>query len=378
MAFDLVIRGGEVIDPAQAFRGQRDVGIVGGKVAAVEPSLPTDGVREIVDAAGQIVTPGWIDMHVHAFVGTDLGIDIDEIGARSGTTTAVDTGSSGAHNFPGFRRFVIEKATTRILPFLNISTIGTMSILLAGELENIRYCNVEEAVRCVEANRDLIQGIKVRSSGNVLGSNGIVPLELARAAAERVDLPLMVHIGPTPPSLHDILARLRPGDILTHCYTGHAQRIYDAEGEIFPDAMAARERGIFMDIGHGMGSLSFGSARTLLGHGFKPDTISTDLHAYSYPEPVHDLPTTVSKFLALGLSLEDALAAVTSTPARILKRDSDIGSLRVGATADIALFERQTGDFTFVDSYGTRLQGTQRLVNTLTIKDGQPLGLADR
>jgi dihydroorotase len=303
---------------------------------------------------------------------------MDEIGPRSGTTTAVDTGTAGAHSFPGFRRFVIERAAIRILPFLNIASIGAMSILLAGELENIRYSNVEEAVRCVEANRDLIQGIKVRSSGNVLGLNGVVPLELGRAAAERVGLPMMVHIGPTPPSIHDILARMRPGDILTHCYTGHTQRIYDAGHKILPDALAARERGIWMDIGHGMGSLSFESAGVLLASGFKPDTISTDLHAYSYPEPVHDLPTTVSKFLALGLGLDDAIAAVTSTPARVLKRSDQLGSLRVGATADVALFELQYGEFSFVDSYGSRLNGTQKLVNTLTIKDGKPLLTAGR
>src|SRR5262249_48045428 len=155
-----------------------------------------------------------------------------------------------------------------ILPYLNISTIGILSMVLAGELENIRYCNVEEAVRCIEKHRDIIQGVKVRASGNVLGNNGIVPVELARAAAERVGLPMMVHIGPTPPDLKDILARMRPGDILTHCYTGHANRPLDKDGSIRAEILEARERGIIMDIGHGMGSFSVEVARLILDHGF--------------------------------------------------------------------------------------------------------------
>jgi dihydroorotase len=369
--FDLVISGGEAIDPAQGLRARRDVGVVGGKIAALEPSLPTDGARCVIDAAGKLVTPGLIDMHVHAFAGTDLGLDMDAIGPTSGATTMVDTGSAGAHTFEVFRRFIIDRATTRILPYLNISTIGILSMLLAGELENIRYSNVEEAVRCVNKHRDIIQGIKVRASGNVLGDNGVVPVELARAAAERVGLPMMVHIGPTPPDLKEILVRMRPGDILTHCYTGHANRPLDKNGNIRAEILEARERGIIMDIGHGMGSFSVEVARLILEHGFKPDTISTDLHAYSWPEPVHDLPTTLSKFLSLGLKLEDVIEAATSGPARILGLDKQLGTLRPGAIADLAVFELQAGQADFVDSYGNQWSGSERLVNVVTIKDGR-------
>lgn len=373
MQFDLIICHGEIIDPQHSVRARRDIGIVGSRIAAVEPTLPVNEATAIIDAKGKLVTPGLIDMHVHAFLGTDLGVDMDAIGARSGTTTAVDTGSAGAHTFEAFQRFLIAQAHTRILPFLNISTIGTLSILLAGELENIRYCNVEEAVRCVQTYPDLIQGIKVRASGNVLGTNGIVPVELARAAAERTGLPMMVHIGPTPPSLQDILRRMRPGDILTHCFTGHAQRIVNERGELFLEVVNARERGIFMDVGHGMGSLSAEVAQQMIACGFKPDTISTDLHAYSWPEPVYDLPTTLSKFLALGMGLEEVIAAATSVPAKILKLGDGLGTLRPGAVADIAVFELQDGHFDFVDSYGKPFRGTQRLVNVATIKNGLPL-----
>ncbi|MCC7450148.1 MAG: amidohydrolase/deacetylase family metallohydrolase [Anaerolineae bacterium] len=371
MNFDLIIHGGEVIDPARNLRQRCDVGIADGKIAAVEPGLPTEYAHTWIDASGKIVTPGLIDMHVHAFVGTDLGLDMDAIGPVSGVTTMVDTGSAGAHTFEAFRRFVVAQSTTRLLPFLNISTIGIISMMLAGELENIRYCNVEAAVRCVEQYPDLIRGIKVRSSGNVLGSNGIVPVELARAAAERVGLPLMVHIGPTPPDLKDILARMRPGDILTHCSTGFAQRLIDDHGAIKPEALEARARGVIMDIGHGMGSFSFETAHVLLANGFKPDTISTDLHAYSWPNPVSDLPATLSKFLLLGLNLEEALAACTSRPAHILGLEQELGSLRPGYRADVAVFELEPGRFDYVDSYGKHMTGSQRLVNRVTIKDGQ-------
>jgi dihydroorotase len=371
MQYDLIIRGGEVSDPAQNLQARRDVGITGGKIAALEPALPLDNAREVVDASGKLVTAGLIDMHTHAFVGTDLGVDMDRIGPLSGTTTVVDTGSAGAHTFEAFRRFVIAPATIRILPFLNISSIGIISMLLAGELENIRYCSVEEALRCIDAHRDLIQGIKVRASGNVVGANGVVPVDLARAAAERVGKPMMVHIGPTPPDLADILLRMRPGDILTHCFTGHAQGPLDARGSIRRELLAARERGVIMDIGHGMGSLSFEVAARMLEQGFKPDTISTDLHAYSYPHPVHDLPTTLSKFMALGLSLTEVITAATCRPAAILGLQDQIGSLRVGMNADVAVFALEEGTFEFVDSYGNTLAGSRRLVNTLTIKDGR-------
>ncbi len=371
MHFDLIIHGGEVIDPARNLRGRYDVGIVDGKIAAVEPALPTDNTQTLIDASGKIVTPGLIDMHVHAFVGTDLGLDMDAIGPTSGTTTMVDTGSAGAHTFEAFRRFVVSRATTRLLPFLNISSIGIISMLLAGELENIRYCNVEEAVRCVEKYPGLIQGIKVRSSGNVVGDNGIIPVELARAAAERVGLPMMVHIGPTPPDLKDILARMRPGDILTHCSTGFAQRLVDDHGKVKPEALEARARGVIMDIGHGMGSFSFETAQILLANGFKPDTISTDLHAYSWPHPVSDLPTTLSKFLLLGLSLDEVIAASTMRPAQILGLDQELGSLCPGYRADVAVFEVQQGRFELIDSYGSRMTGAQRLANMATIKDGK-------
>jgi dihydroorotase len=373
LPFDLLIQNGEIIDASRSLRGRYDVGVSDGRITALEPSLPADGAGRVIDAAGMLVTPGLIDMHVHAFLGTDLAVDIDAIGARSGTTTAVDTGSAGAHIFDAFRRFVIAHATTRILPFLNISTIGTTSILLAGELENIRYCNVEEAVRCVERHRDLIIGIKVRSSGNVLGQNGLVPIELARAAAERTGLPMMVHIGMGQPAAQDLLERMRPGDILTHCYTGFEQRLLDPRGQLLPAAAQARERGVFMDIGHGMGSLSVDVARRMLELGFLPDTISTDLHAYCWPEPVHDLPTTLSKFLALGMRLENALAAATEAPARILQLGDGLGTLQPGAIADIAIFELKRGECGFVDSYGQRFTGTEQLVNTATIKGGTVL-----
>jgi dihydroorotase len=252
------------------------------------------------------------------------------------------------------------------------------------EAANIRNCDVEEAVRVVEANRDCIMGIKMRASAEVLGDNGIAPLELACAAAERVGLPLMVHIGEAPPALDAILDRMRKGDILTHLYTGFPDRILSAEGKprnrivdgagsVRQEVRQARGRGVLMDVGHGAGSFNFGVARAALADGFPPDTISTDLHSGSIDGPVYDMPTTMSKLLHLGMDLEAVILAATARPAQAIGREDELGTLRVGASGDVAVFELQEGSFAFHDSYDNVEQGRQRLVNRLTVCRGEVL-----
>jgi dihydroorotase len=384
-AYDLLITGGEVVDPGLGLREKLDVAIADGRVAAMEIDIPPAQAREVVDATGKLVTPGLIDLHAHVyFACTPLSVEVDGVAARSGVTTTVDAGSAGAQTFPGFRRYIVEAARSRVLAFLNISAIGILGIH-EDEAAQIANCSVEEAVHTVEENRDVVVGIKMRASAEVVGDHDVVPLELARAAADRTGLPLMVHIGQSPPSLGPILERMKEGDILTHLFTGYddriineegkaRNRIIDGEGRVRREVKKAREAGVIMDVGHGSGSFNFKVAEAALAQGFKPDTISTDLHTESIEGPVYDLPTTMSKFLNLGMSLEEVILAATARPAEAIGRKGELGTLQVGAVADVALFELQEGRFEFHDAYGNVRDGSLKLVNALTICRGRMLG----
>ncbi|MGH2344826.1 MAG: amidohydrolase/deacetylase family metallohydrolase, partial [Chloroflexota bacterium] len=277
MSYDLLIRGGEVIDPANGRHGIADVAVAGGVVAAVAPNLPREQAAQVVDASGLIVTPGLIDLHTHCYWGaTYWGVEADPVAARTGVTTWLDVGSSGAYNFPGFRRYAAEASTARVLALLNISTIGLVA--RTYELSNLDYCDEEVGALIVEQNRDLILGIKARVDRDTTRGTGLEPLYRARRLADRVGLPLMVHIGLAPPLLADIAKVLRPGDILTHCCTGQPNRVIDQEGSVQPFIRSLWEQGLILDLGHGTGSFSYTSAEAMLAAGMPPDVISSDIH----------------------------------------------------------------------------------------------------
>jgi dihydroorotase len=369
LTFDLVIRGGHGVDGARL-----DVGMDGGLVAALDADIPADAGREVLDATGLLVLPGLVDLHTHVFFGQDLGVDADTHALAAGTTTAIDAGSAGAHLFGAFEASSIRPSRERILAYLNISTIGTTSILLAGELENLAYCSVDACVECVEANRDVLIGVKVRASGNVVGESGLEPVVRARHAAERLDTPMMVHIGPSPPPLGDIVDQMRPGDVLTHAFNGWDNRLLDPWGKPRPEAWALKDAGVVLDVGHGMAGFDAEVAAALIEAGVTPDTISTDIHAYSAPYVV-DLPTTMSKLMALGMSLPDVVAAATEHPAAAIGRKGELGVLRAGGAADLALLELERGTFRFEDSppIGTErhsFEGHERLVCRATVRGG--------
>jgi dihydroorotase len=370
--YDLVIRGGDVVDPGSGTVGRFDVAVQGGAIAAVAPEI-ADDAAETIDATGQYVTPGLIDLHTHVYWGaTFWGIEADPVCAVTGVTTSVDAGSAGAYNWPAFRRFLIEPSQSRIVAFLNISSIGLVHN--THELANPAYPDVDLAVGTVEENRDIIIGIKARIDGSTTGTQGTRPLALAREAAERLGLPLMVHIGGGPPPLAEILEFLRPGDILTHCFTGNANKIVAGDpAQVRADVHAAREHGVLMDIGHGAGSFNYLTTEAALAEGFLPDVISSDIHQLSIQGPMFDLPTTLSKFLNLGMNIEQVIACATIAPARAIHMDDRIGTLAVGRTADIALFRIEEGDFTFHDISNNARKGTQRLQNTRTIVGGNTL-----
>src|SRR5436309_5493518 len=263
MKYDLLIRGGEVVDPAGELRGPHDVGVAGGAIAAVAPTLPADEAACIVDARGQYVTPGLVDLHTHCYWGaTYWGIEADPVAARTGVTTWVDAGSAGAYSFPGFRRYAVEASRTHLFAFLHISSIGL--IARTYESSNLDYCDVELAATIIEANRDVILGIKVRMDRDSTRGTGMEPLRRARQLADRTKLPLMVHIGIGPPLLAEIVELLRPGDILTHCCTGQTNRRIDEQGHVHPYIRRAREQGVILDLGHGTGSFSYAVAEAML------------------------------------------------------------------------------------------------------------------
>ncbi|MDB5056565.1 MAG: amidohydrolase [Chloroflexi bacterium] len=368
MHCDLLIRGGELIDPASGKIGLYDVAVVDGLVAAVAPDLPATDAARVVDAHGHYVTPGLVDLHTHCYWGaTYWGIEPDPVAARTGVTTWLDAGSAGASNFPGFRRYAVESSRARVFALLNISTIGL--IAQSYELSNLDYCDEDVAALVVEANRDVILGIKARIDPDTTRGTGLAPLQRARRLADRVGLPLMVHIGLAPPHLVDIVELLRPGDTLTHCYTGHANRLIDATGAVHPFIRTLRDRGVVLDIGHGVGSFSYRSAEAMLAAGMPPDVISSDIHQLAVLGPMYDLPTTLSKFLNMGMSLHDVIACATVRPAAAIGRP-DLGMLAIGAPADIAIFCLDEGEHTFFDSHMQPRQGNVRLINTATYVAG--------
>jgi len=359
---DLILRGGRVIDPAQALDGIRDVGFADGRVAAVAPRI-AEPAKEERDVAGAIVTPGMIDLHTHVYWGgTSIGVEAEPIARRSGTTTFIDAGTAGPANFPGFRRHVIERSAVRILAYLNVSFAGIFAFsrtVMVGEASDLRLLDLNECVRVARENRDLIVGIKVRVGRGAGGSSGVAPLDMAIEVADELGLPVMAHIDHPPPSRREVLERLRPGDVLTHCYRPFPNSLLRSDGAVREEALLARERGVTFDIGHGAGSFGFHACRGLLAAGFHPDVISSDVHVLNVDGPAFDLLTTMSKFLVLGVDVEAIVAAVTAAPARAIRRPS-LGTLAPGAEGDATVVDLEQGAFEFHDTQGERLAAERR------------------
>jgi len=368
---DLVLRGGRVIDPSQGLDRVTDVAFREGKVVAVG-----DGIEgaEAQDVAGKIVTPGLIDLHTHVYWGgTSLGIDAEAFARKSGVTTCVDTGSAGPGNFAGFRKHVIEPSQIRILAYLHVSFAGIFAFssrVMVGESHDIRLMAARDAVEVAQANKDLIVGIKVRIGRVASGPSGIAPLDIALQVADETDLPMMVHIDEPPPSYEAVVERLRPGDVLTHCFRPFPNAPMDGRGRVKPAVLAARERGVIFDVGHGKGSFAWKTARAMMAAGFPPDTISSDVHALCINGPAYDQVTTLSKFLCLGMPLGDIVAASTINPARALRRP-DLGSFKPGSIGDASILAVQTGQFHYDDVVGEVVAGGERIVSDGVVVGGR-------
>jgi dihydroorotase len=382
--FDLLIKGGEVLDPSQNLRGRRDIGIRWGVIEAVEPDIPVDRALNVLSVGGKLVTPGLVDLHSHVYpYGSAMGIPADELLTFQGTTTMVSAGDAGANNFAAFRRYVVGQTRTRLYAFVHIANMG-LTPFPVPELYNIDYAVVDACAKTVAENSDIAIGVKVRMSENVIANNGAEPLRRSIEAAAKAGggARVMCHIGgvETPKLMSDILDMLRPGDILTHAYSGLPNNAgaftnIVQDGRLLPAASAAKQRGVVFDVAHGGGSFDYTVAEAAIQAGATPDTISSDIHVVSgNTAGMPYLTWVMSKFLNMGFTLEQVVAMATINPARIINRLPKLGTLQVGAPGDVSVMDLVEGPVEFVDTRDNKRQGKLQLRPANVVLAGVPFG----
>jgi dihydroorotase len=378
-AWDLLIRGGTLVDPAQSISAKRDVAFRSGKVAAVAEAL-TGEATEVIDARGALVTPGLIDIHTHVYHGLATGRHADQTSLANGVTTVVDAGSAGWMTLRGLRDYVIPTYRTRVYAFLHISATGLTINRVMPELAEIKFAQVEEAARTVAEHRTLVLGIKVRIAHGATGqdnkTNAREALRRARQAADLAGVPLMVHVSDTPIPLDEILDHLRQGDIATHIFNGNLEQVLDTGGRVRGAVRAAQERGVVLDIGHASIHCDVKVAQRAIGEGLLPTTLSTDLHTPPPGRIVYNLRAIMSKFLALGMSLEEVVASVTSRAAAAIGKSAELGSLTPGMAGDAVVMDLEDGPFTYVDGAGNEVKANRRFRTRHVIRDGRRLSAA--
>jgi dihydroorotase len=382
--FDLVIKGGDVLDPSQSLRGKRDIGIRWGAIEAIENEIPAARAAKTIDATGKLVTPGLIDLHSHVYpYGSAIGIPADELAQFQCTTTMVSAGDAGVNNLAALRRYIVAQSRTRIYAFVHIANNG-LSAFPVAELYNIDNAQTEACAMALAENPDFLLGVKVRMSENVIYKHGLEPLKRGIQACEMCGWParMMVHIGgvETGQLMSDILNLLRPGDVLTHAYSGAPNNAgaftnIVQDGKLLPAALAAKQRGVIFDVGHGGGSFDFTVAEVAIPGGCGADTISSDIHVFSGNSPgMPYLPNVMSKFMLLGYSLEQVVAMATTAPAKIINKVPKIGTLQVGAPGDVAIMELVEGPVSFVDTRNNKRDGKAILKPVQTVINGVPFG----
>jgi dihydroorotase len=379
--YDWIIRRGRVIDPARNLDRILDVAVRDGRIAAVESELPAAQAHQIYDASEKFVTPGLIDLHFHGYHRVSpLSVPVDHYCLGRGVTTAVDAGSAGCSTFDGFRVFAAERSHTRLLAFLNIACSGLAfgglggDSAVPGELELLKLASVAGCVTCIEANRDLIVGVKVRLSDSICdaGKNEAEAYRRAREASRNVNLPLMVHHSFSTVPLEECPGGLRRGDVYTHAFHGFRSSIVTPAGKVHAAACRAREQGVLFDVGHGQGSFNWTVAEFAAAAGFWPDTISTDLHSGSMEGPAYDLPTTMTKMLRVGMPLAEVIAACTVRPAAAIGWGDRLGTLQPGREADITVLSLESGEMDLEDCQSQMRRIRQRLVPAAVWRRGEP------
>jgi dihydroorotase len=372
-AYELLLKNGIVIDPAQGIHAKMDLAIASGKIAAIARHIPVNQAKQVIDVNGLLVVPGLIDLHTHVFVGCQpekfadgqYSVAPDDFSFRSGVTTMVDAGTSGWQNFPKFKSQVIDHSQTRILAFLNIAANG-----LSGkpEQEDTAAMQPASAVQVQRKYPDIIVGFKIGHFEQADWS----PFDKTLEAATDANLPMLVECHLPQYTLQDQLGKMRAGDIITHSFEEISERlpIIDSTGTLRPFVKAAQERGIIFDLGHGGAGFWFSQAIPAFRQGLAPNTFGSDLHRFSMNAGMKSLLNIMSKYLAIGMSLDEVIKRATANPAKAIHRE-DLGQLRIGTVADIAVLSLQKGKFGFLDAGGNKLEGTQKLEAELTIRAGK-------
>ncbi len=372
--YDLVLKGGTVIDPSSRLDGVLDVAVANGVIARIAPSIPAAEAARVIEIGGKIVTPGLIDLHAHVFEGVNrTGVNPDLAGVYAGVTTIVDAGSAGAATFGAFPRLIIPHCHTEIVPFLHICQTGlaTMPDIIAES-----SVNLDDTVRVASQHHGLIAGIKARMVSPALEIMGMEMPKLAKRAAREAGIKLMVHIGDTekrydPKVIHPLLSLLEPGDILTHYFTPNPGGVLDANGKLVPEAREAADRGVWFDTAHGRMNFSFDVGRRIIEQGLLPHCISTDLTVPGRLNTVHSMTEMMTRFLGLGFTLPQVITMSTANPAKAIGAEQRLGSLVVGRQADISVLEIQDGDWVVYDILGSPLRVDRALTPHLTVKRGR-------
>ena len=372
--YDLLIKGGRVIDPAQNIDDKLDVAISGDKIATLAKDIPSQESRKVVDAKGKIVTPGLIDVHCHVYDSIhQISVEPDVAGVKQGVTTVGDGGSAGEATFAGFLKYIIPSARTRIFCFLHLCSFG---LIPEPELKDWDEVNLDAIAATIEPHRELIKGVKLRLVGKLVARDGVKVVETLKKIAKQFGLPVMIHIGDmdkqvSPTLTQEFLPLLEPGDILSHIYTGNFGNPLRPDGTVLPEMRAAMERGVIMDTAIGKNNLNFEVARKLLAQGILPTTLSTDLTHRSLTGPTYSLPVTMAKFMGLGLDLKQVITMTTINPARALKEDDKIGNLKPGMEADVSVLELLSGKWKLTDAKQQTIEATQMIMPVMTVKSGQ-------
>ena len=372
--YDLVLKGGTVVDPSQQLDGVRDIAVENGRIARIAPDIAPAEAARVIEVRGKIVTPGLIDLHAHVFEGINrTGVNPDLAGVYSGVTTIVDAGSSGSATFAAFPRHIIPTCHTEVIPFLHICQTGLATM---PDIISERSINLDDTLRVAGEHKGLIRGIKARMVSPALEIMGMEMPKLARRAARESGITLMVHIGDTekrydPAVIRSLLPLLDKGDILTHYFTANPGGVLDANGKLVPEVREAADRGVWFDTAHGRMNFSFDIGRRIIDQGILPHCISTDLTVPGRIRAVHSMTEMMTRFLGLGFTLEQVVTMCTANPAKAIGVEQRLGSLAVGRQADISLLRIEEGDWTVRDVLGATLPVTKAVMPALTLKRGE-------